>query len=600
LDDGNPIAGFDRFAFVERAMWFYPDSDVWLKEREDLRRAVFAYGMMCEAEGAKVSNRLFASCPDGSKCGMDDFLAGPPGQGVDDLLKLSSIPLKHKVFDQARTWWKGWTERGNTSGHTGLPVDELIRQMKRERLLRPAQDYADGILYVGVPVKDKLFLVTSERKAISPQDLPAGLKLDNRGFERCDFSQQGIQSYLAGALDVTTPAILQSLHAYFTRFAIYPKPDVPLLLAIWTLGTYLYRLFEYYAYLVLRSPQKRCGKSRVEDLIALVAFNASSRETNPTEASLFRGPAKNGGVLILDEVEMLGAKDQDAYRGVLSVLNSGFQRGGEVTRMEKRGDTFLEVKYPTYAPRVLAGIKKLAETLEDRAIGLMMQRKRKDEKTERFSPRRLKADTQAMKDRCYVWALTHAADVSDVYEAGEFPELSGSDDRARDLWEPLMTVAYLADEEAREAGERAEYAQRLKALAEDLCQVRNEGDHTTPRLIKVLLRMIQTKRPPAETSLKMAPTALLRVLKGQDPLSVSESGEPTKVKGFEWVKSTKALASLMQPLGLISNYKKVEGRVVNVYDLSEEAMIDLQERYGTTNEGDDWDEGDEDKEAAND
>jgi Protein of unknown function (DUF3631) len=261
-----------------------------------------------------------------------------------------------------------------------------------------------------------------------------------------------------------------------------------------------------------------------------VAFNASNRETRPTEASLFRGPSKNGETLILDEIEMLGHKEQDAYGGLLAVLNSGFQRGGAVTRLEKRGEKFVDVKYPTYAPRVLAGIRKLAEALEDRSISLMMQRKRKDEQTARFSPRRLKADAQTMKDQCYVWALTYAADAVSIYEDGHIPDLSTLDDRAKDLWEPLMTIAYLADQEALDAGEQADYAARLKALAEKLCQARDEGEDNTAKLVQALNAI--TKNQNKEN---FTPTELLPLV---------------QTKGFEWVKSTKSLAGLMNGVGL--------------------------------------------------
>ena len=42
------------------------------------------------------------------------------------------------------------------------------------------------------------------------------------------------------------------------------------------------------------------------DMLSLLAFNASPRVTNPTEAQIFRGPSRNGGTLLLDEIEALG------------------------------------------------------------------------------------------------------------------------------------------------------------------------------------------------------------------------------------------------------------------------------------------------------
>ena len=48
-----------------------------------------------------------------------------------------------------------------------------------------------------------------------------------------------------------------------------------------------------------------------------------------------------------------------------------------VTRLERRGERFVEEPYEVYAPRVLAGITGLKDTLEDRALPLFMLRKRR-------------------------------------------------------------------------------------------------------------------------------------------------------------------------------------------------------------------------------
>jgi hypothetical protein len=169
---------------------------------------------------------------------------------------------------------------------------------------------------------------------------------------------------------------------------------------------------------------------------ALLAFNASPRVIYPTEAQLFRGPSRNGGTLLSDEVEALGRANQDLYTGLLAVLNRGFEQGGSVLRLEKdKVGNFVEVSFEAYCPRALAVINKLADTLDDRAILLFMHRKLAGERTDRFSPARLAPEVQALRDRCYHWALTHARELHEVYEAADctFTAMDGLDDRARDL-----------------------------------------------------------------------------------------------------------------------------------------------------------------------
>ncbi|MBI3988861.1 MAG: DUF3631 domain-containing protein, partial [candidate division NC10 bacterium] len=416
---------------------------------------------------------------------------------------------------------------------------------------------ANGAFY-GVLAGDDLLLVTSERKLIQADELPDGLTLDNRGFDLCRFSREDILAFLSGA-SIEGHAVLRTLETYFRRFVIFRDARIPLFLATWTLGTYVYKIFRAFPYMALRSPVKRCGKSRVLDLLSLVCFNASSRTTNPTEAQLFRGPSKNGGTLLQDEVEHLRG-DKEVFAGLLAVLNSGFERGGSVSRMEKRGDRFEEVSFPTYCPRALAGISQLADTLEDRSLIIFMTRKLKSEPVERFSPGRLEAEAQRLRDDCYIWSLTHAGELAEVYEADDFPGLEDLDDRARDLWEPLLSIALLADAEAREVGEVGGFADTLTVLARDLAGVRDEGDTVTARLVEGLGSLVE-----AEGRETFTPSDLLKFL---------------QAKGFEWVKSTRSLAGLLNPLGLCSGWRWSEGRSVRAYVITQEILADLKARYG--------------------
>ena len=92
-----------------------------------------------------------------------------------------------------------------------------------------------------------------------------------------------------------------------------------------------------------------------------LCFNASPVTAHPTEAQLYRSAARTGGVQLFDEVETLRG-DKDRFDALISVLNVGFERGGVVTRLEKRGERFVEEPYEVYAPRVLAGIAGLKDS----------------------------------------------------------------------------------------------------------------------------------------------------------------------------------------------------------------------------------------------
>jgi Protein of unknown function (DUF3631) len=169
-----------------------------------------------------------------------------------------------------------------------------------------------------------------------------------------------------------------------------------------------------------------------------------------------------------------------------------------------------------------------------------------------------------MRDDCYVWALTRAADVAEVYEGEESLNIVGLDDRALELWEPLLTIADVIDQEAANAGKVPTFVHTLTALALELAAVRDETDATTTTLINALLTILKETD---KTEVCYTPAELLPLV---------------QAKGFTKLKSTKGLANLMHPLGLIAKHTRFpDGTIDRAYHLSTELLEDLRSRYGT-------------------
>lgn len=453
-------------------------------------------------------------------------------------------------------------------------ASQLLDQMGQTRFLHLAQDFVDGKLWFGVRAGEDTLLLNSERELLTLDELPEGFRVKDNGFDLCRLSRNAIDFFLRGG---TAPGaeLLADLRRFFTRFAVFKDPRIALLLATWTLGTYCYRVFRVYPYLVLRSPEKRCGKSRVLDLLSLLAFNASPRVVHPTTAQLFRGPSRNGGTLLLDEVEALKNADKEHYAGLLAVLNNGFEQGGSVSRLEPIGTgEFREMSFETYCPRALAGINRLPEVLEDRSILIVMQRKLKREQTERFSPSRFEDEAQALRDRCYLWALTHTQNLATTYSGADrffAPYLDSLDDRAQDLWEPLVSIVALADAEQEDKHKTS--TEELTALARALSQVREGAteDSTTVHVLQALQTIVTEQRQsglwPPEDEVAFTPTELAKLLKEK--------------LGWETL-STKGLAALLNPLALFSKNTRLKEKVTLAYHLNEQSLAELSERYART------------------
>src|SRR5271168_3705825 len=64
-------------------------------------------------------------------------------------------------------------------------------------------------------------------------------------------------------------------------------PGLPLVLALWTLATHLFDCFDAFPYLAITSPTKRCGKTRLAEIVGLLARNGQ-RLVGATQAAIFR------------------------------------------------------------------------------------------------------------------------------------------------------------------------------------------------------------------------------------------------------------------------------------------------------------------------
>ncbi len=334
------------------------------------------------------------------------------------------------------------------------------------------------------------------------------------------------------------------------------EPGAALWLAAWALGTWCYRAFRVFPYLSLRSAERRCGKSRLMRLLCRVSFNASPPTTHPTEAQLYREAARRSGAQAFDEMESLkGGGDKERLAALISVLNAGFEQGGAVSRQEKRGERFVEVLHEVYAPRIIAGIAGLKDTLEDRSLTLVMFRRRRDEAVARLG-RETEREAERLRDACALACLTRIPDILTAYDlAPTILEGQAVDDRAVDLWTPLLALAMVADAEA--GGDRAE---RLLHLARELSDAREADDEAgqAARLVAALQRVA------GEVGRMVTPTELLEALQG---------------RGYAWLKSPRGLAGLLAPLGLVARHAREEGRRGRFYLLDAAVLTDLATRY---------------------
>jgi hypothetical protein len=432
---------------------------------------------------------------------------------------------------------------------------DLIERGDRTQPLHPAQDVADGVLWYGCAVGGGVALITSERKGHNADEMPSGLSLRHTDPGPSALSRDALTEWLTGTGTGSVAGAIDGVAAFFRCYMVFRDPRDPDWLAAWTAATWCYRAFPYFAYVSVRSPGPRCGKTRLLGLLQRVAFNASPIMTYPTEPQLYREAYRTGGTQLLDEVETLRG-DKEKFETLITVLNAGFQRGQTVPRLEKRGERFIPVHYDVYAPRVLAGIGALKDVLEDRTLPVFLLRRLPDESVTRLT-RTVTAEAQALRDRCGLACLSRIGDiVTACDQAPALLEQQGVDDRAVDLWAPVVAVALVA--EAEDGGRRV---QGVLAVAHDASRLREaEADGgQTARLLDALEWVRQVHGD------QVKPNDLLASIQSRP--------------GWGFVKSTRRLAGLLNPLGLFREQVREGARRQWYYTLKATTLADLRRRY---------------------
>lgn len=177
---------------------------------------------------------------------------------------------------------------------------------------------------------------------------------------------------------------IDDIRSHLDRFMFFPDADQSLIVSLWIAHTWTFsesfpRAPWTTPYLYVHSPVKQSGKTLLIDLCEGLSLNPE-RTVDMTSAALFRLIETVQPTMFIDEVDAIftGVRNE-ALRGV---LNGGYKHGGYVWRVEG-GDAR---KYRTFCPKLLAGIDnhELPDTIKDRCIPILLQRKPKDETREIF------------------------------------------------------------------------------------------------------------------------------------------------------------------------------------------------------------------------
>ena len=244
--------------------------------------------------------------------------------------------------------------------------------------------------------------------------------------------------------------VLEDVRTFVRRFVVLDDHQA-LAVALWVAHTHVFDAFGITPYLAITSAEKRSGKTRKLEVLELLVRDPL-QTVNISDAALFRVVDARRPTLLMDEVDAIfKSSERQDLRGL---LNAGYRRGALAHRMGGANNRTLE-EFNVFCPKAFAGIGDcLPDTITDRSIPIRLKRRTRNEPVERFRLRDVEPQGHALRDRLADW-LEPQYD----YIAALRPALPEElDDRAQDVWEPLLAIADLAGGDWPDRARRAALA----------------------------------------------------------------------------------------------------------------------------------------------
>jgi hypothetical protein len=231
--------------------------------------------------------------------------------------------------------------------------------------------------------------------------------------------------------------LLDEVHATLLRFVAFTAPEHADAVTLYVAATHAQPAWEHATRLVIKSPLKQCGKTRLQDTIGGLAHKVL-KTVNISSAALVRSIDEHDPpTLLLDEQDAVFAtrkgERSEKAEDLRGILNSGHSRGWPYVRWDVA--TRSRQECPTFAMAVLSGIGDFPDTIEDRAVIIPMRRRAPGEQIQQWRGKRVVPVLHELRARLHEWVL------------GQFDTLTDADpdlpveDRPADVWEPLVAIA---------------------------------------------------------------------------------------------------------------------------------------------------------------
>lgn len=330
-------------------------------------------------------------------------------------------------------------------------------------------------------------------------------------------------------------ALIGEIESFLGRYVSFVDRSQAFPLALWVAGTHIFEVFDAYGYLTISAATKRAGKTRLMELLSFIAAR-SHHTADITPAALFAMVEDEKPTLMIDEAERFAASQKD-FR---AIINSGYRRGGTVTR--RQGQAVRH--YKVYCPKVFVLIGDLYDSLRDRSIIINLRRAHAPQ---RFIYTEAQNEGKELRDKLTELIAILSQAIADAYS--DLGRLDFLTDREEEIWMPLFTICRVLcpdrwDELIRAAVDisTAKTAEAKKFTDipqhEDAAQKIEYGERALRNLIEIIKasRRKSISTADAIPALRDLPTGPWRAYRGE--------GLKPNIEG------SMMLASLLEPFGV--------------------------------------------------
>jgi len=319
-------------------------------------------------------------------------------------------------------------------------VEDLFDPQNKKVTFDPAQDFIASQLSYGLMHQDELVIISSEQEIIIPSQ-KQNLQPTTENLQISHVTS-GVVKRIKSEEDVSANEIFCKIRDYIKDHVYYQSSAVYQILSLWIMGTYVFKIFDSYPYIWLNGPMSS-GKSLLIDVLEPIVFNGHA-VSGITAPALFKTVHYNNVTLIIDEAEKFGSKESNS--DIKCLLNRGYRKNSKVTRC--CGGKKIET-YNSYGPKLLACINQVDPVLASRCILIQSVKKSEAVNLKRLRPGTLGTLHEELRGDQYVFAMRNASKIHETYlkvdDLIDIPAFIAN--RDLDLFEPLLCIAHIIDEE---------------------------------------------------------------------------------------------------------------------------------------------------------